>query len=447
MKFNKSSQLLLVSAASLLAAGLTTACSTNTVDFVYVASSQAAGTNNYGEIDVFEINRVSGFMRQIPTSPFPSGGRDPVSEAVTGDYATLYVANKDDSNIVQFFIGPDGKIYPQNTYDTTGNYSATGTGSPTGIFPVAVAVNGPNLFVVNTYQPLPSCVPTDPCSGSLGVYPIQPATKGSNPTPSGALGSPVANLSNGANYWPLTLPGKPNDVIVPTAVNVLKSGAYVYVAAYDTTASPSVGYVFGFWVAPSGATTSPNGVTCPPLPAGLTAYPTGTLCSLTGSPFAAGAHPSAIASDSTSSYFYVTDSPNGKIFGYSVASGAPVALPGSPYPAGNQPSAIAVDPKYPFAYVANALDGNVSAYSIGSNGALSSVGTYAAGIDPVAIAVDPGTEHFVFTANFLANGASGTVSNFEMNTTAGTLVNTQHSPYTTNALPTAVAAVPHNVTP
>jgi hypothetical protein len=69
MKFNKSRQLLMVSAASLLVAGLVTACGTNTVDFVYVASSKAAGTNNYGEIDVFEINSESGSMRQIPSSP------------------------------------------------------------------------------------------------------------------------------------------------------------------------------------------------------------------------------------------------------------------------------------------------------------------------------------------------------------------------------------------
>ena len=46
MKFNKSRQLVLVSAASLLAATLVTACSqftqTLTVDYVYVASSKAA---------------------------------------------------------------------------------------------------------------------------------------------------------------------------------------------------------------------------------------------------------------------------------------------------------------------------------------------------------------------------------------------------------------------
>ena len=113
MKLNKSSQLLLVSAASLLAAGVVTACGTFTTDFVYVASSRAAGSNSYGEIDVFEINAVSGSMRQIPTSPFPSGGRNPVAEAVSADYLNLYVVNQDDNTIVQFAIGPDGKLYPR----------------------------------------------------------------------------------------------------------------------------------------------------------------------------------------------------------------------------------------------------------------------------------------------------------------------------------------------
>src|SRR5215472_14266744 len=60
MKFNKSGQLLLVSAASLLAAGALSACATLTVDFVYVTTALAAGPNNYGEVDVFEINSESG---------------------------------------------------------------------------------------------------------------------------------------------------------------------------------------------------------------------------------------------------------------------------------------------------------------------------------------------------------------------------------------------------
>jgi 6-phosphogluconolactonase (cycloisomerase 2 family) len=386
-----------------------TACGTDTVDFVYVASSQAAGTNNYGEIDVFEINSVSGFMRQIPTSPFPSGGRNPVAEAVSSDYSNLYVVNKDDNTIVQFLIGPDGKLYPQNTVNTPG------------IFPLAVAVNGTNLFVIDTYQPLPSCSPASPCSGSVGVLPVLTATQAQALTPpeiADTLGPPVANGS--LNYWPLTLSGNSSsDILLPTGVNVLASGAYLYVTAYDSTAN--TGYLFGFTIGTGGV-----------------------LSAVSGSPFAVGVHPSAIASDSTSSYVYVTDSANGNVCGFSVALGVLSPLSGSPYPAGNQPSAIAVDPKYPFVYVANTLDGNVSAYSIGSSGALTSVGTYAAGINPVAIGIDPGTSHFVFTVNFLSNGANGTVSDFEMSTTAGTLINTQHSPYTSNALPTAVAAVPHD---
>jgi 6-phosphogluconolactonase (cycloisomerase 2 family) len=428
MKFNKSSQLLLISAASLLVAGLMTACVTATTDYVYVASSKAAGTDNYGEIDVFEINVVSGFMRQIPASPFPSGGRNPVAEAVSSDNSNLYVVNQDDNTIVQFMIGPDGKLYPQNTVNTPG------------VYPLAVAVNGSNLFVVDAYQPLSTCSIADPCSGSVAVFPLLPASgTGSTAIPSGAFGSPVTNPLIGANYWPLTLPSNPSHVMVPTAVNVLQSGAYVYVTAYDSAAvavgvpagtvnicnqpasaySGAVGYVFGFSVGTGGA---------------LTALP--------NSPFAAGALPCGIASDSSGSHVYVTDYFSGKVLGYSVASGALTPLSGNPFPAGNQPAAIAVNFKYPYAFVANSVDGTVSAYSIDTSGALTSIGTYNTGIQPVAIGIDPSTYRFVFTAHFLGCY----VSNFDMSTTAGTLINAQHSPYTSNALPTAVAAVPHHAT-
>jgi 6-phosphogluconolactonase (cycloisomerase 2 family) len=419
MKFNKSSQLLLVSAASLLVAGLMTACGTLTTDFVYVASSRAAGSNNYGEIDVFEINAVSGAMRQIPSSPFPSGGRNPVAEAVSSDYANLYVVNQDDNTIVQFMIGYDGKLYPQNTVNTPG------------IYPLAVAVSGTNLFVVDTYQPLSTCSNSDPCSGSVGVFPLLPASgSGSTATLSGAPGTPIINASTGKNYWALTLPAAPNDVIVPTAVNVLKSGAELYVTAYDASVTPNVGYVFGFAIASTGALTPLNGG----VPHNMGVGNNGL-----------GIHPSAIASDSTSTYVYVTDATNGIVVSYSIASGALTKI--SDTPTGNQPSAIVVDPAYPYAYVTNALDGNVEAYSI-TNGALSFLGgsttpvTYSAGAQPVAIGIDPSTNHFVFTANFLGS----TVSDFELSATAGTLINTQRSPYTSNAQPTAVAAVPHNST-
>jgi DNA-binding beta-propeller fold protein YncE len=404
MKFNKTGQLVLVSAASLMVAALVTACGTLTVDFVFVTSAKAAGPDNYGEVDVFEVNSESGFMRQIPTSPFPSGGRNPVAEAVSSDRTNLYVVNQDDNTIVQFIIGNDGKLYPQNTVNTPG------------IYPLAVTVSGTNLYVADTYQPLPSCSTAAPCSGSIAVFPI---TASSSSPPSDALGSPIANGS--LNYWPLSLPGKPNDVLLPTAINVLASGAELYVTAYDSTAN--TGYIFAFATSSGGTLAPLNG----------------------GAPIAAGTHPSAMASDPSSSYVYVTDSTNGTILGYTVKAGLLTPLGGSPFPAGSQPSAIVIDSAYPYLYVANMLDSTVTAYSM-SSGALTRLGSYATGLQPVAMGIDPSTNHFLYTANFLGNTVSGTISGFELSSTAGTLVNSQRSPYTANALPTAVASIPHNGT-
>jgi len=424
MKFTRSSQLVLVSAASLAAATLVTACSqftqTLTVDFVYVTSAKAAGTNNYGEINVFEINSESGRMRQIPTSPFPSEGRNPVAEAVSSDYGSLFVVNHDDNTIVQFVIGSDGKLYGFNTVNTPG------------VFPMAVTTSKSNLFVVDTYQPLPIASIAHPCSGSIAVYPLKAATSS---TPVGLPPQAVNNTAVGGNYWPLALPGANSDssnctssghVIVPTAVNVLASGADVYVTAYDASASPSVGYIFGFSVGSDG-----------------------TLTPLSGSPFAAGVQPSAVASksDSTGTYVYATDFARGNVLAYSVSSGNLTQLGGSPFPAGNQPSAIVVNPTYPYAYVANSLDGTIEAYSI-SNGKLSYLGNsptpviYAAGVQPVAIGIDPSTNRFLYAVNFLNN----TVSGYQSSITTGTLLDSQFSPYPTNANPTAVAAIPHNGT-
>ena len=407
MKFNKSSQLVLVGAASLLAASLVTACSqltqTLTVDFVYVATAKAAGADNYGEINVYEINSESGKMRQIPTSPFPSQGRDPVAEAVSADYGSLFVVNKDDNTIVQFGIGTDGKLYPYDTVNTPG------------IFPLAIATNKSSLFVVDLYQPLPICSPAEPCSGSIGVFPL---TAGSSSKPV-IIGTPATNAAVNGQYWPLTLGGvNASHVIVPTGVNVLASGADVYVTAYDSSVVPNVGYVYGFSVGSGGV-----------------------LTSLSGSPFAAGVKPSAIASDATSTYVYVTDFSSGNVRGYTVNAGNLTPLAGSPFPAGNQPTAIVVDPSYAYAYVANSQDSNVTGYSI-SSGKLTRIGTYTTGLQPVAIGIDPSTEHFLYTVNFLDN----TVSGFELSTTNGTLLDSQNSPFLSNDQPTAVAAIPHNGT-
>jgi DNA-binding beta-propeller fold protein YncE len=161
-----------------------------------------------------------------------------------------------------------------------------------------------------------------------------------------------------------------------------------------------------------------------------------------GPPVPAGVQPSAIASDGKSAYVYVTDSVRGDVFGYTVGStGALTTLSGSPYPAGNGPSGVVVDPTYAYAYVTNETDATVTAYSM-TSGVLTRIGSYATGLQPVAIGIDPSTNHFLFTVNFLDN----TVSDFELSTTAGTLLDAQFSPFATNAQPVAAAAIPHNGT-
>ena len=406
MKLNKPIQLLAISTASIVAASLLTACATLTVDFVYVTCAKAAGPNSYGEVNVFEINSQSGRMRQIPTSPFFSGGRNPVAEAVSPDQADLYVANRDDNTIVQFIIGTDGKLYPQNTVNTPG------------IFPVGVATSKSFLFVVDTYMPLPACSPASPCSGSIAVFPILTAEQAGalKPAqPANTLGTPVANSANSANYWPLTLSGgAAADIFVPTAINAASSGSYLYVTGYD--ANTNLGYIFGF--APGSD---------------------GTLSAIPGFPVQAGTHPSAITSDASGSYLYVTDSVQNLAYGYQIAGGALTPLSGSPYATGAQPSAIVVDASAKYAMIANEQDSNLGVYSINA-GNLSKLGTYTTGTQPVAVGIDPSLNQYVFTANFLGNSVSG----FQLNANDGSLLNSQFSPSASNPNPTAVAAVTHN---
>jgi len=202
--------------------------------------------------------------------------------------------------------------------------------------------------------------------------------------------------------------------VAPTAVNAVPGGANVFVAAYDTTAR--TGYIFGF-ASSSGMLTPLNG----------------------GAPFPAGTHPSAITSDPSGTYLYVTDVAQGNILGFAINSGNLTPLSGSPFPAGGQPSAIAIDAASKFAMVANAQDSTVTTYSV-SGGSLTRIGTFATGLQPVAIGIDPSLNQYIYTANFLGN----TVSGFQLDPNAGTLLNTQFSPFKANTEPTAVAAIPHN---
>src|SRR5580698_7155891 len=99
-----------------LAIGLgSTACSRDyTVAYVYSISSQ----NN--TVSAYAVDYQSGALTQINGSPFSGTGDLPVAVAVTPDGNFLYVVSQKDSNVVEYAIGTDGKLYGQNTYNLTG---------------------------------------------------------------------------------------------------------------------------------------------------------------------------------------------------------------------------------------------------------------------------------------------------------------------------------------
>lgn len=408
MKFGKPAQVALIATAALATATLFTACqqytSTLTVDFLYVPSNQQAT----GQIQVLEVDSESGALRPIPTSPFPSGGRNPIAEVVSPNALNLYVVNEDDNDTVQMGIGTDGKLYPQNTINSAGS------------FPISIAINaqGTYMYTADTYAPIPSCSSTNPCPGDISVYSVNSSGQPSNP---------IFNSDAYPNYWPLQVSATDSKTVVtPTAVNVLANGKYVYATAYNpATSVPTTypsgafpashqGYLFAFAVNSDGTLTEMNN----------------------DQPILSGMLPSAMVSDPTGQYLYVADYQLGQITVYSVQNGLPTVL--STIPTGSLPLSISQDALGNF-YVANAGDSTIKMYAIGANGSLTLSGTYAVGTYPVAVLPDPHQLGFVYTANFLSN----TMSGFQVSRNSGALVNTQNSPYPSMLQPTAIAGVPH----
>jgi YVTN family beta-propeller protein len=85
--------------------------------------------------------------------------------------------------------------------------------------------------------------------------------------------------------------------------------------------------------------------------------------------------------------------------------------------AGAGPDSVAVDPAGKFAYVTNFGSNDVSMYTIdATTGALASTGTIAAGTVPIAVAMDP-AGNFVYVANY----GSNEISMYTINASTGAL--------------------------
>lgn len=398
MKFSRLRQLVLVSAIGLVVAAVLSGCQLVTIDYLFVATSAStisgsSTTCPNGEIETFAVDSQSGAIR-AGAPQVCSGGTTPTALAVSPGYQNLYVANQVDMNIVHFAVADNGVLTKKDSVTLSGPAAA-----------MAVSPDGKTLYVVSGTS-----------SATLTAFSLS----------SGALGSAVNQVS-------LTIPGFATDSVVPTAVTVLANGGAVYATGYDSssynpggpvTSAASPGWLWGFTTGSGGA-----------------------LTQISGSPYNAGVKPSGIAADPTNRFVYVTDFASNQLIGYGVYTGFTLNfLLNGPYKSGGQPSAIAVDPRGKFIEVSNALDSTVTAYVIDLVTGTPSTAVNATGsqtnitdTQPVAVAIDPALGRFVYTANFLGNSVSG----FRLDPTAGTLKQTQATPYPTGVHPAAVVVVPH----
>jgi 6-phosphogluconolactonase len=398
MKFSKLSQLLLVSAIGLLVATLLTACAINTIAYVFVADSAGSGSGSAGQIQTYDADSGTGALR--PGAPtVPSGGNNPVAMVVTADYSNLYVVNEASNNVVHFALSGSG-ILTQKDVVTT---SAT---------PVAIAVNAAETYLYVVSGPNPSVLTTYSLS-------------------SGTIGAVAAQET-------LTLPGFATDTIVPTGVNVLANNNAVFVSAYDQSA-----YNPGCTPTPACASSTAN----PGWVFGYTVGSGGALAASAGSPFKAGIKPTALTSDPTNRFVYVTDFASNELIGYTIQDGNILQfLVNGPFKTGNEPISIVIDPRGKYLYVANQLDSSVSSYVINLALGTPSVivqttGSQTSSTDttPVSVIVDPAIGRFVYTANHLGNSISG----FVLAPDTGALTPSISTPYPTADSPAALAAVPH----
>ncbi len=387
-----------------LAVGLgMTACSRDyTLAYVYVTAATAATT---GLVNEFAVDYQTGALTPLAETSISSGGANPAGLVAAPNGQNLYVINngQSSSNVVQFQIGTDGKLYGAVTTPLVQNTDA----SIVGTHPTALAIDstGTFLFVTFTYQN--GYTPANPGPGGVAVYPI---------SSSGALGAPLMNGT--LPYFPVG--DNPVGLVVSPNTN---SGKYLYVIDQEKPATGSpYGVVLTFSVASSGALTAVPG----PVSGGV----------------AAGTQPAGIAEDPGAHYLYITDSLTNQLYGYGVQNGGlPAAIQQSPFTTGSYPEGVTVDPRGLYVYVANYNSGTISAFAIdegyGSLSSVASATSAAVQTGPTCVAIEPALGIYLFSSNNEDND----VSALQLNPHTGALTQVQNTPYPSAALPTCVVAV------
>lgn len=385
--------------------GLTACGRDYTVGYVYSVSSQATA----GLVNGYKVDYQQGYLVQLANSPLPSGGKNPVAIVASPDHKSIYVIHRDDSNLVHFLIGTDGKLYPQKTYNITGSFATDASIDASGKF-LYITYTYQNSLTFNTDGTVATqgqlYTPANPGPGGVTVFPINA---------DGTLNAP-RNVNVGRN---------------PVKISATNPNHFIYVIDQDAETNSNL---FGFSQNSNGTLNPLPGVTINSGNVVSTGYPSGIT-------------PAGIVVDSTGSHLYITDQTANTIMGYSVASTGVPSLVGSAS-TDSAPTGIVIDRTGKYLYVASNGAGAINGYTFGSNGQpvrSSTVGSYQVGTGPTCLSFigapssgEPTHAVYLYTSNYLANNISG----IQMSESDGSLRQIQKTPFTTNALPSCLVAVP-----
>ncbi len=185
MKFRKFGQITLALAVSLgMGLGVTSCSTDHTVGYFWVTGAQ------YNQISGFKIDNNVGNLTATPSSPYGSGGYDPIKVVVANAGKFLYVLNagcggtgqtacpsavaadNTGPNISLFTVGGQGSLSFQATYTSQGNN------------PISIQTDssGAHLFVLDSTVPDPTTckgyVSSNPATicGDITAFNIDPNT-------------------------------------------------------------------------------------------------------------------------------------------------------------------------------------------------------------------------------------------------------------------------------
>lgn len=373
--------------------GLTACSRTYTVAYVYMTTAKA----DPGLINGYKVDYQSGDLTPLEDSPIPTGGRNPVTVVAAPNSKHIYVVNHDDSTVVWFAIGTDGKLYPQKTYNTTGS------------FPTAAAIDPAGKFLYVTFTFQSGFTTALPGAGGIAVFPI---------AADNSLGTPLTQSANtGLN-----------------PMGIVASGQFVYVIDQDpATTLNLLGYSVN---STTGSLT--------PLP-GVTINPGNT----TSTGFQIGATPAGILEDASLKHLYVTDQLGNRVVGYSIAAnGVPTQISNGIATTDAGPAGLTIEASGKFMYIANVTAGTISGYTFGTNGepirstvagsVQSGTGTNCVTTIGAPSSQDPSHALYLYASNNLTSNVTGE----QVSTVDGSLKQIQGTPFGGSALPTCVVSVP-----